>query len=106
MEEQRETAASPATTGGNTTSLRDRALALILKARGGDTAEPLLACLDDERRARIAALLAEAPGDAEAELRRLRAEELETLERECERRFGAAWGEFSPAIRFWAWSKT
>ena len=83
--------------------IRDRALALILKARLPKDAEKILALLEEERRGCVEALMAAAPADADAELRRLRGEELATLERAQVARYGAAWKELSPALRFWAW---
>lgn len=85
--------------------MRNRALATILKAKGGAATPALLALLPDDRRSATEALLAEVPSDAALELRRLRQQELEAFERRHAERLGPAWNELSPGIRFWAWGR-
>jgi hypothetical protein len=85
--------------------LKNRALATILKAKGGATAASLLALLPEDRRSTVEALLTEVPADAGSELRRLRQQEFEAFERRHAERLGPAWKELAPGIRYWAWGR-
>lgn len=83
--------------------MRDRALALILQARGGDRAARILGSLADSRRVRVEEAQARAERDPEGELRQMRGEEVSQLELLGERWLGAAWREINPTVKRYVW---